>query len=62
VINGAQIVTPDDQVGTDAGGSRTAFPALEVYSYQPGKDPVQIFPGWIMRKRDVKRCEDRLAG
>jgi RHS repeat-associated protein len=36
------VVTPDNQVGTDAGGSRTAYPALEVYSYQQGKDPVQV--------------------
>jgi len=36
------VVTPDNAVGTDAGGSRTAFPALEIYSYQPGKNPVQV--------------------
>ena len=36
------VVTPDGQVGTDPGGSRTAYPALEIYKYQPGQDPTQI--------------------
>ena len=36
------VVTPDGKVGTDAGGSRTAFPALEIYKYQSGQSPTQI--------------------
>ncbi len=36
------VVTPDGKVGTDAGGTRTPYPALEIYKYAPGQSPAQV--------------------